>query len=992
MATRVENIRTNIYINDKTAGKNLRQLTNESRKLRNEIALLRPGTQQFIEKSKELRSVNARIRSIRNELNGVNNSWSKAAQGFNKYAAMVTAAAAALTGFAISALNVIKRNAELSDSMADVMKTTGLTQKEVKELYSEFGKMNTRTSRAELLGLAEEAGRLGIEGKKNILEFVKVANQLKVALGDDLGGDEAIREVGKLTEQFRVAEREGTDFETAMLKVGSALNEIAASGSAQASWQVDFMKRMAPTADSAGILAGNILGIGAALDEAGQSAETSGTALSKFVMDMFTDTATYAELAGMEMGDFATLLETDANGALLKVLEGLKGNNEGFSILSKRLDGLGLDGARAIGVITSMANNLDKVREKQALANQAMADGTSLTNEYNIKNENLAAGWERLQRAIAGAFINSQFTDALKDIVFWLNKLIEVPVSEVMEEERLAMMGLRIELMNTNLPAERRVQIIRQLKEQYPGYLTNIDEEKVTNQELLPILDEINTHLIKRIALQRANEKLQEKQQGYAEAVAKEAEYRIKIGQEVARLAEEHNLTLKDGIDIIAQGKTVFAQLGTDAGYLGRLIYNGFEENHKVVAAFNNSMQDALAEVKNINEEIDAMLGIDKLDTPAPGGTKDSGKPQAGDFKEEDGWLWRYDGEKWVKHLNLGSTETENKAADARKRLLEVMRQIEISFINDEYSRELAQIDERYARLTEQANGELELIKQLEEYKFQEKMKLVEKHLMDEQAFIEAFEEDLFSEDLVDDGVSTFVNANKQMTDANQQLVEARVDGLNRLLQGTQSFANRSSGLFKAMFVAEKATAVGQLIIELQKQIALINTKYAAIPGGPLLAAGEITAAKVRTGLSIATIAAQGVGQLSFDKGGYTGFGYGRPDASGFKPAGIVHEGEYVIPKWMMQTDYVANIAGMLENIRTSQQGFAQGGPTSTVVEKYNTTNTTVIDQAEVVALLRQISEGLKRPAIAVMTDKTVRDIDERLTRNSTITNRSKLN
>ena len=72
----------------------------------------------------------------------------------------------------------------------------------------------------------------------------------------------------------------------------------------------------------------------------------------------------------------------------------------------------------------------------------------------------------------------------------------------------------------------------------------------------------------------------------------------------------------------------------------------------------------------------------------------------------------------------------------------------------------------------------------------------------------------------------------------------------------------------------------------------------------------------------------------SYATGGYTGNGYGQPDTSGYRPAGIVHEGEYVTPKWMLQNPVVADTISWMESIRTgrakepsySSNGYSEGG------------------------------------------------------------------
>ena len=95
--------------------------------------------------------------------------------------------------------NLIRRNAELSDALSDVKKTTGLTDAEVQSLSKNLGKIDTRTPRRELLALARDAGKLGITGQKNIEQFVNAADKINVSLGEDLG-DGAIKSLGKLND------------------------------------------------------------------------------------------------------------------------------------------------------------------------------------------------------------------------------------------------------------------------------------------------------------------------------------------------------------------------------------------------------------------------------------------------------------------------------------------------------------------------------------------------------------------------------------------------------------------------------------------------------------------------------------------------------------------------------------------------------------------------------------------------------------------------
>ena len=81
----------------------------------------------------------------------------------------------------------VSKFAEMQEHVAGVSKYTGMAAKDVEELNEEFKKMDTRTSRAALNDLAADAGRLGITGKKDVLDFVQAADQINIALGEDLG-------------------------------------------------------------------------------------------------------------------------------------------------------------------------------------------------------------------------------------------------------------------------------------------------------------------------------------------------------------------------------------------------------------------------------------------------------------------------------------------------------------------------------------------------------------------------------------------------------------------------------------------------------------------------------------------------------------------------------------------------------------------------------------------------------------------------------------
>ena len=369
-------------------------LEKAAKALKNELRQLTPGTQEFINKSKQLDQVRGRLDQLNGRVRETHSWFSRAGNTFNKYFGIATAAIASVTGISFALRGASQEAAKMDDIYSDVMKTTGLLRKEVVWLNDEFKKFNTRTSREELNGLARDAGKLGISGKENVLEFVRAANQINVALREDLG-EGAIRNIGKLAEVFKLTDRLG--IEKSFLSIGSAINAIGQASTANEEYLVDFTQRIAGVAYQSGLSIQNVIGFASALDQTGQKVEMSATAFQKFLMQMFSDTTKFAKMANMEVGAFAQLLRTDVNQALITVLSELN-NKGGFAQLVPIFQEMGLDGARAVAVLSALATNINLVTEAQSLSNKEFALATSLTQEYNTKNENMQAQLDKAKK------------------------------------------------------------------------------------------------------------------------------------------------------------------------------------------------------------------------------------------------------------------------------------------------------------------------------------------------------------------------------------------------------------------------------------------------------------------------------------------------------------------------------------------------------------------------------------------------------------------
>ena len=386
--------RINLYINGKQVSADIVSIRKEMAKLVNEQARMTIGSKEYVKHTAKIKGLKTIIDQHNQDLSTTHKQWNrfqKLSDAANRYFAAITAGVMAVTAAVMTIKSSINAFAEYDDKLVDVMKTTDLTKQETKELSAEIAKINTRTAHNDLLELARVAGKLGHRGKEDVLGFVRATDQIRVALSEDLGGDteESVRQLGKLVEIFKVTNE--FSVEESLLKIGSAMNALGASGTANEGYMLEFTKRVAGVAPTAGITIDKVLGLATTLDELGQTSEVSGTAISQVLSNMFKKTSQYAKVAGMEVEEFTKLMNEDANEALIQLLVGARGSADGFGNLAKSLSTLGMDGVRATNVLGVLAANIDKLRENQKFSNEEFIKGNSLNIEFNKKNSSAQA-------------------------------------------------------------------------------------------------------------------------------------------------------------------------------------------------------------------------------------------------------------------------------------------------------------------------------------------------------------------------------------------------------------------------------------------------------------------------------------------------------------------------------------------------------------------------------------------------------------------------
>lgn len=379
---------------------NLKELRTTLRNINRELesGSVERGSDRWNALSQKAREIKEEINKVNTELsaskkNGLSNfgeKWSGLTVVFDSIISKIGALKSAMEGY-------VNEYAEMAEHMSGVKKYTGLADDAVRSLNDDFRAMDTRTPRQQLNDLAADAGRLGIQSKQQVLDFVQAADQINVALGEDLGED-AVKNIGKLAQMFGDADRMG--LKQAMLSTASIINDLAQSSSASEDYLMDFTARLSGVGNQAGMSQSQIMAFASVLDQNMVEVEKGATALQNVITALYANPAKMARIAGLDVQNFTHLLKTNGNEALLQFATALQKAGS-MDALAPMLKEMKLSGAGVTQTLSTLAANIDAIRATQAQAATAFQQGTSVTNEFNQANNTAQAQLEKAQKRAA---------------------------------------------------------------------------------------------------------------------------------------------------------------------------------------------------------------------------------------------------------------------------------------------------------------------------------------------------------------------------------------------------------------------------------------------------------------------------------------------------------------------------------------------------------------------------------------------------------------
>lgn len=394
------------------SSKNAKELAQDMRALLAARQYILPGTEALKENDRAILAVRKSMRDLNTGLNEnggivrfLKGEWSSFGSSLLAYVG-IAAVASKVTG-------LVKSNADLSDSLADLKRNAQLTDEEVSNLYNDLNNADVRTSTATLAGIANESEKLGV-AKESVADFALEVNKLKVVFGNDLGDAEAMTAtLGKILNVF-----DGEINSDNISKLGNALVEVGNKGVASAPFLADYAQRVSGTAEAANLGLPAVLGFAAGMEESGQRVESSSTALQKLVVTIGQDVPKAAKIAGAktkeEIESFSKLFAEKPQEAILQFAQGLVKNKSSFEEVASAFKDAGEEGTRVISVLNLLGIKSDFFRNKIDLAAASIDKTTGINEAFRIKNENLAAEVEKLGKVFTRWGTNESVTNFLR--------------------------------------------------------------------------------------------------------------------------------------------------------------------------------------------------------------------------------------------------------------------------------------------------------------------------------------------------------------------------------------------------------------------------------------------------------------------------------------------------------------------------------------------------------------------------------------------------
>lgn len=438
-----------ILTRSKQGKASLDELRRAYKQLEEELNQINTKSKEFADKQKSMKELKKNIDEATGAANKHGSAWQTALKNLTAYVGLFAMFNQLKTYF----IDLFRLNMKYSEQLTNIRKVALSTTDEVANLSKELAKIDTRTSIEELNNLAYAGAKLGIT-TQNLAGFVRAADQVNVALKEDLG-DEALTALAKITEVMGLADKYGV--EQAMLKTGSAIFRLASTSTATSGKIVDFSNRMLALGEQAALTTPDILALGAAVDSMALEPEVAATAFGKLVVELRKGTSPIEKSLGIASGSLKKMIESGRGMDAILTIFRRMGETKNLFALDGLFKDLGSDGTRLVKTMVTMAAKNGMLTKAVKESNKAFNEGSAVTVEYNMQQETAAAYMERANNLLEKQFVSSSAASGpIRDIAkAWFEVVKELTTSmSFMTEVRvaLALLFASIKMLLSILP------------------------------------------------------------------------------------------------------------------------------------------------------------------------------------------------------------------------------------------------------------------------------------------------------------------------------------------------------------------------------------------------------------------------------------------------------------------------------------------------------------------------------------------------------------
>ena len=438
-----------ILARSKQGKASLDELRRAYKQLEEELNQINTKSKEFADKQKSMKELKKNIDEATGAANKHGSAWQTALKNLTAYVGLFAMFNQLKTYF----IDLFRLNAKYSEQLTNIRKVALSTTDEVANLSKELAKIDTRTSIEELNNLAYAGAKLGIT-TQNLAGFVRAADQVNVALKEDLG-DEALTALAKITEVMGLADKYGV--EQAMLKTGSAIFRLASTSTATSGKIVDFSNRMLALGEQAALTTPDILALGAAVDSMALEPEVAATAFGKLVVELRKGTSPIEKSLGIASGSLKKMIESGRGMDAILTIFRRMGETKNLFALDGLFKDLGSAGTRLVKTMVTMAAKNGMLTKAVKESNKAFNEGSAVTVEYNMQQETAAAYMERANNLLEKQFVSSSAASGpIRDIAkAWFEVVKELTTSmSFMTEVRvaLALLFASIKMLLSILP------------------------------------------------------------------------------------------------------------------------------------------------------------------------------------------------------------------------------------------------------------------------------------------------------------------------------------------------------------------------------------------------------------------------------------------------------------------------------------------------------------------------------------------------------------